>query len=284
MKRGTIEHPKTEELATELGIPLLHAVGILESLWHWAAKYARDGALRAFQPRTIAKGIHWDGDADALLAALVSCRWLDETEAHGLVIHDWHEHAEESVKKTLANNGQRFWNGRKPFAKRSRNGRETVAIISTLPKPKPKPKPKPSSKSIAAGEPPPAPAEAGQRTAEAGAAEAKPPKPRDELFDAVCDVTGSDPKVSGSHVGKVCKALRSADPPYTADEVRRWGELVVAEGWCSGKPPLGHVEKRIGTIRDKAHVEAVQRGPPGRNGHHVEESIIAKIKREQGIA
>jgi hypothetical protein len=42
---------------------------------------------------------------------------------------------------------------------------------------------------------------------------------RDALFDAVAKVTGSDPKLNGSHIGKACRQLREADPPYTAEEV-----------------------------------------------------------------
>ena len=45
MKRGTIDHPKTLQLASVLKIRLLEAVGLLESLWHWTAKYSPRGNI-----------------------------------------------------------------------------------------------------------------------------------------------------------------------------------------------------------------------------------------------
>jgi hypothetical protein len=82
---------------------------------------------------------------------------------------------------------------------------------------------------------------------------------RDELFDAVAEVTASDPKASGSFVGRVCKALRSADPPYTPEEVRRFAANVQRESWWQGGPPsLGYIEKNIGRVR-------AQQTPPGQN-------------------
>lgn len=81
---------------------------------------------------------------------------------------------------------------------------------------------------------------------------AKAPRTRrkDELFDAVAEVTGSDPHVSGSHIGRLCMLLRSADPAYTSDEVRAWAKLVRSQSWWKGDAPsLGYMEKDIGRIR-----------------------------------
>jgi hypothetical protein len=91
-------------------------------------------------------------------------------------------------------------------------------------------------------------------------------KERDELFDAVCEVTGSDPKVSGSYVGKVCKLLRSADPPYMAVEVRKFAEIVRSWRGFTGLPSLGCLEKHIGQVRSKpkeAKNGTAQRRRPG---------------------
>jgi hypothetical protein len=73
---------------------------------------------------------------------------------------------------------------------------------------------------------------------------------RDELFDVVAEVTASDPKASGSYIGRVCKALRSADPPYTAAEVLRLVEIAPVElPWLKGRLTLGLVEQFIGRVR-----------------------------------
>lgn len=75
---------------------------------------------------------------------------------------------------------------------------------------------------------------------------------RDELFDALAEVTASDPKVSGSHLGRVCSALRKADPPYTPAELRRLVEIAPTEfPWLKGRITLGFVEKYVGIVRAK---------------------------------
>jgi hypothetical protein len=60
----------------------------------------------------------------------------------------------------------------------------------------------------------------------------KKPRARDELFDAVAEITASDPTVSGGHVAKVANLLRQADPPYSAAEGGGW----LRHGLCSFAP------------------------------------------------
>jgi hypothetical protein len=79
-----------------LSVPRYVAVGVLESLWHFAAAYADDGDLGKFSDEDIAEFIGWD-DAKMLLSALESTGWLD-----GRQIHDWTEHAPDYIKKRLA--------------------------------------------------------------------------------------------------------------------------------------------------------------------------------------
>lgn len=118
MKRGTPQHPKTAMLAAELSLPLYAAVGILESLWHWTALYAKRGDVGRYPNVVIAQAIGWDMEPDKLVTALVTCRWLDEHTEHRLVIHDWHEHAEDAVHMALARAVQRFANGAVPSLSR----------------------------------------------------------------------------------------------------------------------------------------------------------------------
>lgn len=100
MKRGGPSHPKTDELAAILGVERWGAVGILESLFHWASTYARRGDVGRHRDAAIAKGIGWEGDPAALVAALRESGWFDVccTE-HRLRIHDWPEHADQSVHR-----------------------------------------------------------------------------------------------------------------------------------------------------------------------------------------
>lgn len=110
----------------------------------------------------------------------------------------------------------------------------------------------------------------------ASPAKAKPDKPvsrkPDELFDAVAEVTASDPKVSGSHIGRVCKALRSADPPYTPAEVRRFAAIAPGNfAWHKGQLTLGMIEKYIGIVRAKT----------GKDTEQEAEAIRSQAQREE---
>ena len=85
-------------------------------------------------------------------------------------------------------------------------------------------------------------------------------RPRDLLFDAVVKITGADPKVSGSFVGKVCKELRKAEPPYTPEEVLSFPDAIARAG-MNFTPTVGSILKHIGLVRN-------QPIRPGTNGFH----------------
>lgn len=96
------------DLARRLGVPIYVAVGVMECLWHWTAKYAPAGDVGKWGAAGISKGVNWDGPADGLVAALVASKFLDEHPEHGFVIHDWAEHADDAVHLTMARSGKRF--------------------------------------------------------------------------------------------------------------------------------------------------------------------------------
>lgn len=100
MKRGGPTHPKMTDLAARLGIDRCHAVGIVESLWHFAAQYAKRGDVGKHTNASIAISIGFAGDADALVGALVGAGWLDECECHRLRVHDWADHADQGVSRS----------------------------------------------------------------------------------------------------------------------------------------------------------------------------------------
>ena len=108
MKRGTIEHPKTAELTARLGIPKYAVVGLLESLFHVTARVAPRGDIGRYSNRAIALSIGWDGDPDELIESMRVSGWLDEHTDSRLIVHDWHEHADDATKKRLARARQDF--------------------------------------------------------------------------------------------------------------------------------------------------------------------------------
>jgi hypothetical protein len=107
MKRGTPSHPKLLKFARALNIPAAHAGGLLEFLWHWASKYAIQGDIGRWSDADIAAGSGWEdsGRVPEFIGKLLESGWLDADPVHRLLIHDWADHADDSVRKTLKNRG-----------------------------------------------------------------------------------------------------------------------------------------------------------------------------------
>jgi hypothetical protein len=108
MKRSGPEHPKMRALARALGVPHYAAVGLLELLWHFAAKFAPQGDVGRFDNEALAEALGYDGAPDALVDALVAARWLDVCPTNRLLVHGWEEHADQGVRNTLKGRGLAF--------------------------------------------------------------------------------------------------------------------------------------------------------------------------------
>lgn len=100
MKRGGPQHPKTLTLAAKLEIERWGAVGIVESLCHFAMQYARRGDIGRHPDAAIAEGIGWRGEPEKLISGLVEAGFLDRCPCHRLRIHDWPHHADQALQKT----------------------------------------------------------------------------------------------------------------------------------------------------------------------------------------
>lgn len=92
-------HRKTLDLSDELDIPPVAAVGHLCCLWLWAIDNAPEGNIAGIKPRTVARAAHWDGDAEAFIAALTHAGFLHDNGD----IHDWHDYAGKLVERRRAN-------------------------------------------------------------------------------------------------------------------------------------------------------------------------------------
>lgn len=92
MKLGTVDSIKFKKLKLKLGLAQWQAIGLLESLWMFTARNAPLGDIGRHSNEDIAVHLEWSGDADALILALTECRWIDESEEHRLLIHDWADH------------------------------------------------------------------------------------------------------------------------------------------------------------------------------------------------
>ncbi len=103
MKRTCLQHTKLKRLTEMTGCKVL-AVGLLESLWQYAAREAPCGDIGRKPDEYIAAGMEWKGDPEKMIGWLVDAGFVDRSSRHRLVIHDWHEHAEDSVKKWVHRN------------------------------------------------------------------------------------------------------------------------------------------------------------------------------------
>lgn len=108
MKRGTPRHPKVLELSLALGIPKYSIIGLLEMLWHFTAEFALDGGVGKFSDAMIGEALCWDGDSTVLVSAMVKTGWLDCCKCHRLRVHDWPNHADQTVRRVLTNRKQAF--------------------------------------------------------------------------------------------------------------------------------------------------------------------------------
>jgi hypothetical protein len=134
MKRGTPKHPKVYDLCERLRCDRPTALGYLELLWHFAAEFAPQGDIGKFSDKRIEGALDWktgrwrkSGD---LVQALIGAGWIDISTSsgmcqefisgasagdqtgsgpyHRLVIHDWHVHCDDSVRKKLARSNLSF--------------------------------------------------------------------------------------------------------------------------------------------------------------------------------
>lgn len=118
MKREAIGHTKIRKLALYLDCPLYVAVGLMESLWHLAARQAWRGDIGRLSDEDIALALDYRGDVSAMLAAVAKAGLIDHHPECRFVIHDWWEHSEDSVHAKVARHREVFACGRIPKLKK----------------------------------------------------------------------------------------------------------------------------------------------------------------------
>jgi hypothetical protein len=114
MYKAVPDHPKFATFKAMLKLSKAAAVGYLELIWHFAARFALGGNVGKFSDPEIEASVDWEGEPGALIAALVASRWLDRSDVHRLVVHDWSHWAEEYVHTQLARKCERFADGTIP--------------------------------------------------------------------------------------------------------------------------------------------------------------------------
>lgn len=140
----------------QLEIPLYAAVGLLEAMWNLTARETPQGNIGKLTDHDIADHLGWTKEPSILIDALVQSGWVEGHPDHRLIVHDWHDHADDAVRKSLQRSNL-------PFLSRNvatiPDRVETKPDKNRLPEPEPclslaKPKPEPKAKAPA---PPTAP-------------------------------------------------------------------------------------------------------------------------------
>lgn len=144
------DHPKTVKLERRLGG---EACWALVCLFLWAARNKSDGDLSGMQIEDIEIAAKWRGEEGKLYDALVSVRFLDESEdGKRVVIHDWHDHnpwaagargRSEKARKAAKSR----WDDAQPEIEQCSNEHQASPSNAPLPLPTPTPSPSPSPKS-----------------------------------------------------------------------------------------------------------------------------------------
>lgn len=135
MKRGTPDHFKTLRLQSLLGCSRAEAVGLLELLWHVTARQAPRGNIGRCSDVELCTLLHADRFEPCKLArALVTAGWLDEHPKYRLLVHDWHEHCDQAVRKWLQRQGLSFltYSGHRPDTVRTASGQHPAELGLTV--------------------------------------------------------------------------------------------------------------------------------------------------------
>lgn len=108
VKIGALDHPKTLDFASRLGVRRAQAIGHLELMWAFTALKAPHGNIGKWPDGAIAMACDWDGDAAAFVAALADAGFLERDPEYRLLVHDWHEHAPRWVRSKITRAGEMF--------------------------------------------------------------------------------------------------------------------------------------------------------------------------------
>jgi hypothetical protein len=139
-------------------------------LWHFTAEYTPQGDIGKFSDDRIEAALDWTGKKGHLIDCLVESGWLDREPAttkepvgngeatarqwpgnRKLVVHHWHDHAEDSVRKRLNRAGLQFLTvsgevtGQNPVTDRTLSDTGAVLPSQALPEPEPTPPNPPGS-------------------------------------------------------------------------------------------------------------------------------------------
>lgn len=101
----------------------------------------------------------------------------------------------------------------------------------------------------------------------------KAPRPRDLIFEAIAQVTHTDPQTAGPSIGKIKSILLKASPPYTPEEVYEFGRQWPK--WKERPPTLWQLKEQIGIVRNGAKHGANPNHPAKNEPTYTPEQLAA---------
>ena len=139
-----LDHPKTKRIQSKIGE---NGIICLIRLWCWCARFRPRGKLFDLTAEEIEDAAGWRGNSKALLACLLLCGFMDETQ-EGFQLHDWEEHngwiyGSERRSSIARKNITKRWAGNTD-ANTDANTNANTNANTPSPSPSPYPSPSPS--------------------------------------------------------------------------------------------------------------------------------------------
>jgi hypothetical protein len=290
MKRQAMGHTKMKKLCRRLGVKTYVAVGIMESLWHLTAREAPLGDIGKLSNEDIAIGIDYDGDPDVLIETLVSVGWLDNSyDVSRLVVHDWHEHADDSTKKAVSRRSLKFAVAVKKSPDKSGQVR-TNPEINRLPEPVPEPEPVPVPDAV-----PEAVATKPQQQQQPAKKKPETPQEPPSALDPsrnldrsemahqlVAELAPKHPNLGNVPYARAAveKILANAVDPVAVCEAARKNHAAAVEYWREFKPKF--IPNLWRWFSEEDYMYAPNRAAPvNGGGNYFDERLEKALKREE---
>jgi hypothetical protein len=260
MRKELPHTPEVFHIAAATGLDVPAVIGRLFLIWAWADSHCDSNGRVTLASRAVTDGVSQHA---GFSAAMEGVRWLAVTQ-DGVTFPSFEKHMGEG-SKARAQNAER----QRRHRETKREGAPKLAARSPSP-PHNAHVTQPSRDSVTRKEKTrrdkestdsscPDAGRAGSGLAASGPtpstalATTKKPRARNPLYDAVAEVTGTDPATAGSLVGKVTAALAGASPPYTEDDVRAFGrQFRLLCPWAANerdRPTPNELQTHIGKLR-----------------------------------
>jgi hypothetical protein len=258
--RAVDDHPKLARLKCLLKCGRWQAMGCLEAMWHFAGRFTPQGNIGKYSDAEIEAWVEWDGEPGQMVYALRESGWLDESAEHRILVHDWHEHADDATRLALKRKKIGFLTLKGAIVGTPTDNRpDLVPTASGLPVPVPEPEPEKLELPLSS---PSAPADG-------------PVRPED-FANAWNQRRGQLPKVDKFTDGRKRKVIARIRAGLTIDRFIEAVENCRAKPFLAGDNDRGWVATFDWLVANSENVEKAISNPYGLNKNGGESSGASK--------